>query len=730
MQRQTHVLRRAAPGDRRQLVSGVDPQCRLKLDPDVPTPDVFDHLITAIPKGDKFIWLDTTPGAAPFAALPLPLRDKLALIVMDGKGLLTSTPKDLPFAPYDHFTMDTKLSKDDILDGDARLESRGDSEIFIRLAFRNTPESKWKDLVQVLSRTLGFAGTVDEVKVAAPDDTSGPFWCTYKYHRTDYGDWPNHQIILPFAFFMIPQLSPEEQKVDGAVPLGALDDLTYEARLTLPQGFTPTVPGPVHESNAFMRYDSTYKLSGSVLEGTRHLRVLQQSVPASERRTYVAINKAIGEDEGRWIVLTTDALPPQYQSSNPDVQKYLAQAYNSIRMGAPHAAAESVEKAIEIDPKAVNSWIILGLARSYDNKYQPAVDAFRKAIALDPTDVDAYTAMATIQWQKGKTADATQTFRDCLKVAPDDLNVNRALSSMLVKNEDFAGARPLLEKLSDKSFQPPVTYDLAQTYLHMGEQEKGMKLLQQMLNAGPDGETLNSVAWALAEGKYKLPDALNYAKKSVQEAEEQSATEPGRLRPLMYNLSARWDTLGWVYFQMGDLDAAEQYLKAAWKVWPSGEVGGHLGDVYAKKGDNAQATQMYALALASLDLRDVGPVRDKLAAKAGPTGHDARFAEQLQNRRTFTVKYPVDSERSADFLVILAKNAKVNQVDFVSGDDSLRKLIPKLLELKFDIEFPDDGPTRLYQSGTLHCSAVRHDCTFVLFVPPAKELSQVLSATN
>ena len=33
-----------------------------------PRPAQFDHVITAIPKGDKdLLWLDTTPEVAPFA---------------------------------------------------------------------------------------------------------------------------------------------------------------------------------------------------------------------------------------------------------------------------------------------------------------------------------------------------------------------------------------------------------------------------------------------------------------------------------------------------------------------------------------------------------------------------------------------------------------------------------------------------------------------------------------
>jgi tetratricopeptide (TPR) repeat protein len=700
----------------------------IKLDPAVPTPAVFDHLITAIPKGDKFTWLDTTPGVAPFAALMEPLRGKLALVVMDGKGVVARTPNEWPFPVYEHFTMDASVTKEGVLDGNARLESRGDGEIIMRLAFRNTPQSRWNELTEAIIHAIGFAGTVDDVASSPLDDTSKPFWITYKYHRADYGDWPNHQITLPLPYFLNAPLSPEEEKTIGAIPLGELKEVTYEARLTLPAAFVPVVPESIHSGSSFMAYDASYKLSGSVLEGKRRLSVLQPNVAPGDRHIYTAFNKIITDDEGRWIALTTDALPPRYQSSNPDVQKLLAEAYRSLQVGAPHAASTALEKAVKIDPKSANSWFMLGYARSTEHQYELAIVAFKKDVELNPSDEEAYACLASLYRSHGKESEVVQAWRDYLEIVPDDEKASRSLASTLVLYEDYAAARPVLEKLTERGTQPPVTYELAETYLHVGEQEKGMKLLQEMVDANADADNLNAAAWALAEAKYNLPDALKYADQSVRETEEQTSREPGRLRALMYNLDARWDTLGWVYFQMGKLDAAERYLTAAWKLGPTAEVGSHLGDVYAKKGDNARAMHMYALALASLNSNQFGPQRDKLMAKTKSAGSNSQFQQQLQDRRSFTVKYAVDSETSANFLLILGKDPKSKQINLVSGDDSLRKLIPMISALKLDLEFPDDGPTRLYQSATLHCSQLRHDCSFVLFEPPQKEMSQVLQS--
>jgi transglutaminase-like putative cysteine protease len=49
---------------------------RFRLDPSFSSPDLFDHVITAIPKGDSFVFLDTTPEIAPFGLLLANLRDR------------------------------------------------------------------------------------------------------------------------------------------------------------------------------------------------------------------------------------------------------------------------------------------------------------------------------------------------------------------------------------------------------------------------------------------------------------------------------------------------------------------------------------------------------------------------------------------------------------------------------------------------------------------------------
>lgn len=62
-------------------------------------------------------------------------------------------------------------------------------------------------------------------------------------------------------------------------------------------------------------------------------------------------------------------------------------------------------------------------------------------------------------------------------------------------------------------------------------------------------------------------------------------------------LAAYWDTLGWVYFRMEDVDKAVKYLSSAWTLSQSPPMGYHLGQVYSKQHRKEAAVHIYRMAL-------------------------------------------------------------------------------------------------------------------------------------
>src|SRR5207237_6068376 len=108
------------------------------IDPDIPSPAQFDHVIDFLPRGSTSIWLDTTPEVSPFAYLLTPLRGKQALVIADDKPpvLVTTPAKPLSWA-VQWFKIAAKLKDDGTLEGSIENKVQGDdTEVGFRATFR------------------------------------------------------------------------------------------------------------------------------------------------------------------------------------------------------------------------------------------------------------------------------------------------------------------------------------------------------------------------------------------------------------------------------------------------------------------------------------------------------------------------------------------------------------------------------------------------------------------
>src|SRR2546426_3646478 len=168
-----------------------------KIDPEMPSPAQFDHVITAVPSGKdgkELIWLDSTTEVAPFRLIAARLRKKQALWIptawgkvsmgsedstapseKEGAAHLVETPSDPPFPATQRVEVEGRVGELGKLTAQVRYTLRGDVELLLRLAFRRTPQNQWKQLAQLLAASDGFRGEASEVKAADPAATPEPF---------------------------------------------------------------------------------------------------------------------------------------------------------------------------------------------------------------------------------------------------------------------------------------------------------------------------------------------------------------------------------------------------------------------------------------------------------------------------------------------------------------------------------------------------------------------------
>ena len=231
------------------------------------------------------------------------------------------------------------------------------------------------------------------------------------------------------------------------------------------------------------------------------------------------------------------------------------------------------------------------------------------------------------------------------------------------------------------------------------------------------------MSYELAEANVHLDAALGYAEQAVTQHEEKaSAIFLGNLTPadlqIMPALAAEWDTLGWVHYRLGQMDEAEKYISAAWKLAQFPDIGDHLGVIYEKTGRKDQAIRAYKMTLATRHAPD--ETTERLTALLGskPTDEAVNAAvEDLMQVRTIKLPRLTKGNTHAEFFVVIAPGAGITGVKFISGSEELRGATSAIVSGHYDFAFPDNRPVKLVRRGILDCGATATNCEFVLLPP-------------
>jgi tetratricopeptide (TPR) repeat protein len=697
------------------------------IDLDVPSPGQFDHVITAVPESpnsDKFIWLDTTAEVAPFSFLLFQLRDKQGLVIPTSQpSRLMNTPADPPFKNFRHLEIDAKLSDDGVLEGTMQRSYRGDSEVLLRGIFRQYPQSQWKDVAQGLAQGMGFGGDVSEVDVGSPEDTSAPFHFSNKYTRKDYPDWANHRIAPPLGIVGVPEIKDDEKRTQPIL-LGGREEITDIAKVKLPEGYAPRLLPPVDEVRDFAEFHASYTFNDGVFVAKVTMFIKQPEVPLSELKEYQSFQKAISDNQNRYteLVLTHESLYALSPSSNPEATRLVQEAQAAGERHDLGGAISALQHAVELDDHFKGAWVMLGTLQLAQGRTNEGLTALHKAIDVDPKDTQTYRVLGQVYLRMHRPEDAVAVWRDLLKLDPGDAAAHTNLGTLLVDLKRYKEAVAELEAASTLAKPTSAArIALANAYIGTGSLEKAAGLLKDAANASLDPVIWNDAAYYLADNHLNLPDAQRYAEQAVKSIESETAdvhldtlARADLLR--MEQLASYWDTLGWVYFQQGNLVKAQNYLEAAWNLEQTRVDGEHLTQVYEKQGKREAADHQHLLAQAVLEPEQPKTGVGSPVGKPSPPGVRQRAAaEEVSELRRTKLGKLSNQRGSAEFFVLLAPGGRVEDVKFINGVEQIRPLSKAVASLKFKSPLPDEVPTKLVRRGVLVCPGPGFDCDFTLF---------------
>ena len=181
-------------------------------------------------------------------------------------------------------------------------------------------------------------------------------------------------------------------------------------------------------------------------------------------------------------------------------------------------------------------------------QFKTAITLLRDAISSNKnSSPELYTLLASLYMEQGLFQDGYSTLDAALGVHPNSTKVYFEYGLLLEKEN---------------------------------KRELALQRMNTLLELDPDhADALNYVGYTWADMGINLKQALSYIQKALK-----LKPENGYIR----------DSLGWVYFRMGELTLATKEILRALQMEPGDPyIHEHLGDIYLKLGDKKKALDAY-----------------------------------------------------------------------------------------------------------------------------------------
>ena len=226
-------------------------------------------------------------------------------------------------------------------------------------------------------------------------------------------------------------------------------------------------------------------------------------------------------------------------------------------------AIEYMSQASEKFPNDFAVNLIYGLSLSSDNQHLKAKDALQRALNINPEDVTALSALGFTCNQLKEDDQALVHLEKALKYDPQNLQVISIIALIHESRKDYT--------VSDSLYSAAVKIDPSNVLI------------------------LNNFAYSLSERGIRLEEALSMAKKAIEKEPENSSY---------------LDTIGWIYFKLGEYKKAKTNIEQAIKLEDTNAtLLDHLGDVYSKMGNRSKAVENWKKAF------DMDPTKNELLKK-------------------------------------------------------------------------------------------------------------------
>jgi tetratricopeptide (TPR) repeat protein len=265
--------------------------------------------------------------------------------------------------------------------------------------------------------------------------------------------------------------------------------------------------------------------------------------------------------------------------------------FTAVRGMDLDSARKNFDEANKINPTQRGLWAGYAAVAEMLGKTSEVKTSMQHELAFHPEEVQLYRPFVQVQLRSGDTTGALATLHAWTKVAPDTPDASVALANQLESMKRHEEA--LKEAQAAIAHLEPAKVDLtdlrivaARAQVSLGQAQEAAASVSPLLATVDDPRKVNEIAYLLSEAGTNLREAEQAQAKALAKREQDTMdwTLTDNLRPqfgMESEISAEWDTMGWILFREGKYSEALGYVGAASRGVSQDEIRNHLSAIAA-----------------------------------------------------------------------------------------------------------------------------------------------------
>lgn len=284
---------------------------------------------------------------------------------------------------------------------------------------------------------------------------------------------------------------------------------------------------------------------------------------------------------------------------NPDT--LYAMGVLSMQLERLDQAKGYLKQLVERRQRQNEACYYLGAIAEEEKKFDTALDWYSRVEGEHMAD--AQVRIAKLLADRGNLVEARETLQRLRVEQPhNQLKFYMIEAELLRQDQQYEAANEVYTKALEQ-FEDNIDllYARGLNAADMNRVDLLERDLRKILATNPDHvDSLNALGYTLADKTDRLSEARGYIEKALV----MNPDSPAIL-----------DSMGWVEYRMGNLEAALSYLQKAADLNPDAEIAAHLGEVLWQLGQREQALQIWRAANEKEpDNRFIKPAMQRLGA--------------------------------------------------------------------------------------------------------------------